>query len=70
MLFIHAALATLLQLKRRCPRCGREHIAAVQQRREPVRCEHCGAEIPPRLPPHDARDARDSHDSRGARRAR
>ena len=35
-------------LTRRCPKCHSEQIAAEEKINEPVACEKCGTEIPPK----------------------
>ncbi|WP_252380912.1 hypothetical protein [Desulfovulcanus ferrireducens] len=48
LLFIPAAIGTLLGLKRTCPKCKRNQVVPASKRRERVRCKFCGADIPPR----------------------
>ncbi len=35
-------------LSRRCPECSREQIAEENKLNEPILCENCGAEVPPK----------------------
>lgn len=35
-------------LSRRCPKCRGEQVAPEKKINEPVTCEKCGAEIPPK----------------------
>ena len=40
-------VAMILNLKRTCPKCGRDQIVPKEKRREKVPCKFCGADIPP-----------------------
>jgi ribosomal protein S27E len=42
-----AVTAALLHLKRTCPNCNRRQVVPVDKRKETVRCQFCGAAIPP-----------------------
>lgn len=43
-----AAIRTLLDLKRKCPKCGHGQFVSTDKRHQSVPCKACGAQIPPR----------------------
>ena len=43
-------LAAAALTSRRCPECGKVRIVPKAEKDVTVRCERCGAEIPPRTP--------------------
>jgi ribosomal protein S27E len=46
--FIAAVMGTLLHLKRKCPKCGREQVVKTNERHKTVTCKFCGTKIPPK----------------------
>lgn len=43
-----AAIRTILDLKRKCPKCGHGQFVSTDKRHQAVACKACGAQIPPR----------------------
>ncbi|MEW6667044.1 MAG: hypothetical protein AB1512_17720 [Thermodesulfobacteriota bacterium] len=43
-----AAIRAVLDLKRKCPKCGRSQFVSSEKRHQIVPCKACGAPIPPR----------------------
>jgi ribosomal protein S27E len=43
-----AAIRTILDLKRKCPKCGHGQFVSSDKRHQSVTCKACGAPIPPR----------------------
>lgn len=46
--FISTVVATLLGLKRKCPRCGRTQVVPPEMKHRTVLCRHCKTGIPPK----------------------
>ena len=42
-----AAKTTLEMLTRRCPKCGRQQVVPKEKLMGAVKCERCGARVPP-----------------------
>lgn len=45
--FLAAVMGTILHLKRKCPKCKREHVAKPSEKGKTVKCKFCGTKIPP-----------------------
>jgi len=43
-----AVISAVLHLKRTCPKCHHRQVVPSDKKRETVRCQSCGADIPPR----------------------
>ncbi len=48
MVIFYSAFKTILNLKRKCPKCKREQVTKPSQRGKTVTCKFCKAHIPPR----------------------
>ncbi len=46
--FLISAMATLLHLKRKCPKCKREQMTKPGEKHRSVTCKFCGTKIPPK----------------------
>jgi len=46
-ILFQAVISAILNLKRTCPKCGRDQIVPAGKRTETVACKFCGAHIPP-----------------------
>jgi len=45
--FLISIVATLLHMKRVCPKCKREQILPLSEKYKTAKCKFCGAEMPP-----------------------
>ncbi len=45
--FLVSIVATLLHMKRMCPKCRREQILPLAEKHKTAKCRFCGAEMPP-----------------------
>jgi len=47
MLPFYSAIKTILRLKRKCPKCGKEQLVIPSKKNSTVPCKFCKASIPP-----------------------
>jgi rRNA maturation endonuclease Nob1 len=47
MWFFHAALQSVMNMKRRCKRCGKTQLVRLVDKNKTVSCKQCGGELPP-----------------------
>ncbi|HAJ27084.1 MAG TPA: 30S ribosomal protein S27 [Syntrophus sp. (in: bacteria)] len=48
MSIFNQAAKTILDMARKCPKCGNEQVVAASMKKESVKCKACGAEVPPK----------------------
>jgi ribosomal protein S27E len=48
MLIFNQAAKAILDLTRKCPKCGREQVVPASRKNETIKCKICGADIPPK----------------------
>jgi ribosomal protein S27E len=46
-IFLASIMGTILHLKRRCLKCRREQVVKPSEMHKTVKCEFCGASMPP-----------------------
>ncbi len=48
MSIFNQAAKTILDLARKCPKCGQEQVVPITMKNKIVRCKACGGEVPPK----------------------
>ncbi len=48
MSIFNQAAKIILDLARKCPKCGQEQVVPISRKNETLRCKACGAEVPPK----------------------